>query len=63
MCVMCVEIMKDKITVREVARALREFPIPEKHEEEFFKTVFEKFDKEEFFLEMWAVDGEPNVQD
>lgn len=43
MCLLCVEIQRDKITFREVNRALSEFVVPKDHQEEFEKVAKDKY--------------------
>lgn len=46
MCALCVEILKDKMTLREVGEALTEFSIPEGHEAELDKVIEDKYGKD-----------------
>lgn len=60
MCLMCVEILKDRITCLEVFKAGREFKIEDDHYPEFAKLLKEKFTPQEMkeaFDETY--DGEP----
>lgn len=43
MCLLCIEIMKDRITFAEVDKALKEFVVPKEHKEELDKVIDEKF--------------------
>lgn len=43
MCIMCIEIQKDRMKLNEVIKALGEFSVPIEHEEELFNVVVEKF--------------------
>ena len=52
MCVLCVEIQKQRMTVREVASAYREFAIPEGHEKELHDTIENNYDKDEVVGEL-----------
>lgn len=56
MCLLCVEIQKDKITFREVGRALSEFVIPKEHKDEFNKVVTDKYGKNPVFQVMYDPD-------
>lgn len=43
MCLMCVEIQKDRMKLNEVVRALKELTIPKEHEAELYSTITTKF--------------------
>ncbi len=49
MCLLCVEIQKGQMTIREVTRAYTEIKIPREHEAELLKVIEEKYDFEELF--------------
>lgn len=56
MCLLCVEIQKSRMTVREVASAYREFAIPEGHEDELHKTIETHYDKDEVVGELAQIE-------
>lgn len=51
MCLMCVEIQKERMKLNEVVRALGEFVPEPKHEEELANLIFKKFGYEETVAE------------
>lgn len=64
MCMLCVEIQKKSMNVREVARAFREFDVPQDHTGDIMVAIednygVEKVAKElnELFLEELAKEG------
>lgn len=59
MCLLCVEIQKDKITFREVYQALGEFTIDPNHKEEFMQLIDDKFGPEY----VWKIAGEDDGTD
>jgi hypothetical protein len=42
MCILCIEIRKDKMTVKEIASAYMEMKIPPNHDTEIAKLLVEK---------------------
>ena len=48
MCLMCIEIQKDRMKAQEVVRALGEFVPPKDHEDELFSVIVDKFGQEAF---------------
>lgn len=47
MCYLCVEINRDRISILEVGKALKEFSIPEEHELQLFETIEKKYSRKE----------------
>ena len=52
MCVLCVEVQKQRMTNREVASAYREFDIPEGHEDELHAVIEKNYDRDEVVGEL-----------
>lgn len=53
---MCIEIQKQSMTIREVARAYREFDIPEGHEDELHETIEKHYNKDEVAGELAVIE-------
>jgi hypothetical protein len=51
MCLMCVEIQKERMKLSEVVRALGEFVPPKDHEDELTDVIFSKFGMEDTVAE------------
>lgn len=50
MCLLCIEIAKGKMTIKEIGHAIGELDIPQEHAEEFFEVLAERgFTIEELF--------------
>ncbi len=45
-CYLCIEIIKDRITLPEALYAMKEFVVPEGHNAELVKTIEDKFGKD-----------------
>lgn len=52
MCYLCVEIQKQQMTIREVARAYRELVVEEEHEDELLSKIEENYNVTEFANEL-----------
>jgi hypothetical protein len=51
MCLMCVEIQKERMKLNEVVRAFGEFVPPKDHEDELTDVIFSKFGMEDTIAE------------
>lgn len=49
MCLLCIEMMKGKMTIREIGRALMEIKLEDSHEDDFLKALSEKYTPSELF--------------
>lgn len=52
MCTLCVEVQKQRMTRREVARAYREFEVPEGHLPELMVTIEKSYGLDEVAKEL-----------
>ena len=62
MCIMCVEFIKQRMKVHEVARAYREMVIPEEHHDEVFKVIEENYDFSEVANELFKLAAEEDLK-
>lgn len=52
MCVLCVEVQKQRMTVREVARAFRETVVSNEHFDEVLETINKNYGTDEVAVEL-----------
>ena len=56
MCMFCAELLKQSMTVKEVARALNEFePKEEEHWEDIAKLISNNYDQQEVIEKFWEL--------
>lgn len=53
MCMLCVEIQKERMNLKETARAFREMTVPESHQDEIMEVIQKQFGADKF-LEAYA---------
>lgn len=46
---LCIEVMKGKMTIREIGRALMEIKIEDEHEDDFLKALAQNYSRNELF--------------
>lgn len=52
MCTFCVEIQKQKMTIKEVARAYREFEVPENHNGDIMAVIDDNYSLDDIAKEL-----------
>jgi hypothetical protein len=60
---MCIEIQKERMTIREVSRALREMVVPKEHEDEVYAHIERSYGIEEVVNEMFILASEEDSRE